>query len=242
MKILILSDIHANWHALEAILAKENYDSLIFLGDAVDFGPSPKKCIRFLMNSYKGRFRGVRGDHDHAMAYGTGCRCSSELSLLSMITREWGESLLASEEVGFLRRLPLDNRFTIDGLTFYLVHDPHRQRAYRDTDLDEIREYEPENECDFVLVGHSHKPFIKRIGRTTVLNPGSVGQPMDFNPRASYAVIEGGTANIRRIKYDIESTVRDLEKSTLPKDTIRRLVSILVLGGVIDERQYHSPS
>ena len=242
MKILILSDIHANWHALEAILAKENYDSLIFLGDAVDFGPSPKKCIRFLMNSYKGRFCGVRGDHDHAMAYGTGCRCSSELSVLSMVTREWGESLLASEEVGFLRRLPLDNRFTLDGLTFYLVHDPHRQSAYRDADLDEIRDYEPENECDFVLVGHSHKPFIKRIGRTTVLNPGSVGQPMDFNPRASYAVIEGGTANIRRIKYDIESTVRDLEKSTLPKDTTRRLVSILVLGGVIDERQYLNPS
>ncbi|MBI2487294.1 MAG: hypothetical protein HYW01_10115, partial [Deltaproteobacteria bacterium] len=58
----------------------------------------------------------------------------------------------------------------------------------------------------------------------------------------SYAVIEDGAANIKRIKYDIESTVRDLEKSTLPKYTIRRLVSILVLGGVIDERQYLNPS
>jgi len=242
MKILILSDIHANWYALEAILTKETYDSLIFLGDAVDFGPNPRKCIRFLMNSYKGDFWGVRGDHDHAMAYGIGCGCSTELNTLSTVTRDWGESLLASEEVGFLRRLPLDNKFTINGLSFYLVHDPLRQKAYRETNSDKVLDLEFEDEFDFVLVGHSHKPFIKRLRSTTVLNPGSVGQPMDFNPRASYAVIENGEATIKRIKYDIERTVRDLEKSPLPKDAIRSLVSILVVGGVIDERQYLNPS
>ena len=242
VKILVLSDIHANWYALEAILAKEAYDSLIFLGDAVDFGPNPRKCIRFLMNSYKGAFWGVRGDHDHAMAYGIGCGCSTELSSLSNITRDWGESILTSEEVGFLRRLPLDNRFSIDGLNFYLVHDPHKEKALRDINSYEMREFDSENECDFILIGHSHKPFIKRLGSTTVLNPGSAGQPMDFNPRASYAVIENGEATIKRIKYDIERTVRDLEKSSLPKDAIRSLVSILVVGGVVDERQYLNPS
>ena len=57
MKILVLSDIHANWYALEAILAKESYDTLIFLGDVVDFGPNPRKCVRFLMDSSRNRFR-----------------------------------------------------------------------------------------------------------------------------------------------------------------------------------------
>jgi len=236
MKTLILSDIHANWYALEAILAKETYDSLIFLGDAVDFGPNPRECIRFLMKSYKDRFWGVRGDHDHAMAYGIGCQCSRELSRLSIITREWGEGLLANEEVGFLRRLPLDNSFTLDGLTFHLMHGS-QGHMYGYTDLDDTEKFEPENEYDFILVGHSHKPFIKHLGRTTALNPGSVGQPRDFNPRASYAVIEDGVATIKRVKYDIEKTVKGLEKSTLPKDVIEKLVSILVVGGVIDERQ-----
>jgi len=90
MKILILSDIHANWYALEAILDRENYDALIFLGDVVDFGPSPRNCIKFLMKSSKGRFRGVRGDHDHALAYGINSKCPGELSAISAITREWG--------------------------------------------------------------------------------------------------------------------------------------------------------
>ena len=52
MKILILSDIHANWHALEALLSKESYEYLIFLGDIVDFGPDPRECTRFLMNPH----------------------------------------------------------------------------------------------------------------------------------------------------------------------------------------------
>ncbi len=54
MKILILSDIHANWYALEAILDKESYDALVFLGDAVDFGPSPRKCLKFLIKDTSG--------------------------------------------------------------------------------------------------------------------------------------------------------------------------------------------
>jgi len=53
MKILILSDIHANWYALEAILVKESYDALIFLGDVIDFGPNPQNCFKFLMKSSK---------------------------------------------------------------------------------------------------------------------------------------------------------------------------------------------
>lgn len=243
MKILILSDIHANWYALEAILANESYDTLIFLGDAVDFGPNPKECVRFLMNSPTGRFWGVRGDHDHALAYGINCDCSKELGELSNKTREWGEGFITGKEVGFLRRLPFDRYSTLDGLNLYMRHGSPRDGLYR-TMTHNTEEFEIEDDkfgridTDFILAGHSHRPYIKRLGRTTILNPGSVGQPRDFNPRASYAVIENGEAVIRRVKYDIERTVKDLEKSSLPKDVIRELVSILVVGGVMkkDER------
>lgn len=248
MKILVLSDIHANWYALEAILEKESHDAVIFLGDAVDFGPNPGNCVRFLMNSSRRRFWGVRGDHDHAVAYGMDCRCSKELRKLSAVTREWGEGFIKNEEVGFLRRLPLNNSFTLDGLTFHLVHGSYGDmRGSDDAVSNGIIEGEHELhgslagiDADFVLIGHSHKPFIKRLNKTTVLNPGSVGQPMDFNPRSSYAVIEDGEATIKRVRYDIERTVKDLERSSLPKDIIGELVSILVVGGVIKDHNCFS--
>ncbi|MER3447597.1 MAG: hypothetical protein C4291_12525 [Candidatus Dadabacteria bacterium] len=241
MKILVLSDIHANWYALEAILANESYDTLIFLGDAVDFGPNPKECVRFLMNSSSGRFHGVRGDHDHALAYGINCVCSQELRELSTRTREWGEGFITGKEVGFLRRLPFDSSITLDGLKLYLAHGSPTDRLYKNI-TSETGEFEIPDEFgnpDFILVGHSHKPYIKQLGRTTILNPGSVGQPRDFNPRASYAVIQDGEATIKRIKYDIERTVKDLEKSSLPKYVIKELVSILVIGGMIKKDEMH---
>jgi len=205
MKILILSDIHANWYALEAILDKETYDALVFLGDVVDFGPSPRNCTKFLMKSSKGHFWGVRGDHDHAMAYGI-------------------ES-------------------SIDSMNFELVHgsdlDPgHFCKCQNGTiesnDIYNDDEMEGESELNFILVGHSHKPFVKSVGKTTILNPGSVGQPRDLNPRASYAVIDNGNAYIKRVSYDIERTVNDLERSALPKKLTSKLSSMLHSGGIIN--------
>lgn len=242
MKILIISDIHANWHALEAVIARESYDALIFLGDVVDFGPDPKSCIGFLMKSSKARFWGVRGDHDHALAFGTASRCSENLSRLSSISREWGECFLSGEEVGFLRRLPLDRDFTIDGIEFEIAHgsDPYNYIFYN-MDLGSDVPYEepvtlPKNgeKRRFVLTGHSHKPFVRNVGNTTILNPGSVGQPRDHDPRASYGVIENGEASIRRVSYDIEKTVSDLKRSAMPCVVKARLISMLVSASEIN--------
>ncbi|MCC6711884.1 MAG: metallophosphoesterase family protein [Candidatus Dadabacteria bacterium] len=228
MKILIMSDIHANWHATEAILARESYDALIFLGDVVDFGPDPRKCIDFLMESARMRFRGVRGEHDHAMAFGTGASPGGEMERISSVSREWGEGLLSSGEVGFLRRLPLEERISLDGMDFELAHRPDPETI---PILERGRERTDPVSCrKFILVGHSHKPYIKSFGDTAVLNPGSVGQPRDNDPRASYAVIEDGEASIRRVKYDIEKTVKGLERSRMPYEVKGRLISMLLSG------------
>ena len=235
MKILILSDIHANWHALEAILDKESYDALIFLGDIVDFGPNPRNCVKFLMKASKTHFWGVRGDHDHAMAYGINSKCPGELNSISNVTREWGEDFLTSKEVGFLRRLPLYNEFSIYGMNFKIVHESENNvKRYcgckLGNDLNEVHD----EERNFVLFGHSHKPFLKNLGNTTILNPGSVGQPRDFNPRSSYAVIDDGIPYIRRVNYDIERTINELERSALPKHLTSKLTSILHTGGILN--------
>ena len=232
MKLLILSDIHANWQALDAVLNKESYDGLIFLGDAVDFGPDPGSCVRFLMSSLNRRFWAVRGDHDYGMAYGLNSKCTKELRDISAITRDWGEDYLGGEEVGFLRRLPVVNTFSIDEDDFELVHGseqgPGNIRCFYERP-------EPEDERRrFILVGHSHKPFVKNYGNTTILNPGSVGQPRDFNPRASYAVIENAEARVARVSYDIEKTVKGLEKSSMPAHVTGKLTSMLIHGGIVN--------
>jgi len=241
MKILILSDIHANWYALEAILDKESHDALIFLGDAVDFGPSPRKCVKFLMKSSKTHFWGVRGDHDHAMAFGIESKCPGELNTISSITREWGEGFLSSEDVGFLRRLPLNNQFSIDGLNFELVHGSEHGSDLTTVEISNCNaeslnsdQLEDKKELNFILAGHSHKPFIKTFAKTIIINPGSVGQPRDFNPKASYAVIDDGNAYIRRVSYDIERTVNDLERSSLPKPLTSKLSSMLYNGSILN--------
>lgn len=137
----------------------------------------------------------------------------------------------------------LDNEFSINEMNFELFHwsDLGRRELCKckskSGDLycnyyhDVIDE---EQERKFILVGHSHKPFIKTINNTTILNPGSVGQPRDFNPRASYAVIDNGTAYIRRATYDIERTVKCLEKSALPKHLTSKLISMLIVGGIVN--------
>ncbi len=228
MKILIMSDIHANWYATEAILARESYDALIFLGDVVDFGPDPRKCIDFLMESARMRFWGVRGEHDHAMAFGIGASPGGEMERISNVSREWGEGLLSSGEVGFLRRLPLEERISLDGMDFELAHRPDPETL---PILERGKERTDPVSCrKFILVGHSHKPYIRSFGDTAVLNPGSVGQPRDNDPRASYAVIEDGEASIRRVKYDIEKTVKGLERSRMPYEVKGRLISMLLSG------------
>jgi putative phosphoesterase len=242
MKILIISDIHANWQALQAVLAKESYDALIFLGDVVDFGPDPKNCVNFLIKSSNSRFWGVRGDHDHALAFGSNSNCTEVLKKISNITREWGECFLSGEDVGFLRRLPLDRDFSIDDLDFELAHgsDPYSYifynflQGYEEPSLNTPEDSGAGEKRKFILVGHSHKPFIKIMGDTTILNPGSVGQPRDNDPRASYAIIENREASIRRVTYDIEKTVKDLERSRMPFEVKGKLISMLVSGSVLN--------
>ena len=156
------------------------------------------------MRSSKARFWGVRGDHDHALAFGTASNCSEDLSRISNISREWGECFLTGEEVGFLRRLPLDRDFTIDGIDFEIAHgsDPYNYVFYNmiigadGEQKDPVVHQENGEKRRFILAGHSHKPFVKNTGKTTILNPGSVGQPRDHDPRASYGVIENGGGSI----------------------------------------------
>lgn len=230
MRILIISDIHANIVSVESL--KENFDYMVCLGDVVDYGPDPKGCIDFVRNNC---FKLVRGNHDHALAFGVDCGCSYDFKHLSVSTREYHRSILDEDDINFLRKTALTDTFEMGGARFFLAHASPSGDLYRylkpQTDLSIWMDETGNIDADFILLGHTHLPMIIEIGKKTIINPGSIGQPRDGCPDASYALWDDGRVFLKRIAYDIERTIKLLSSTPLPPKTIEELSSILRRGG-----------
>lgn len=236
MRILVISDIHSNLTAFETVLdAAGAFDAVWCLGDIVGYGPDPNECvalIRKLPNLIC-----IRGNHDAATLGEVDQHTFNHEASLAIT---WTKRVLNAESQEFLLGLP--EKQVIGEVT--LVHgSPHnpvwdyvmdyftaiRMFQYYDTRL-----------C---LVGHTHVPayweenskspnkslildFQKKkvIGRV-ILNPGSVGQPRDNDPRASFAFFEpeNSTWELRRVEYDIQNVQERIKKSDLPYRHAMRL-------------------
>ncbi len=180
MRILVVSDIHANWPALAAI--DEPFDVCLCLGDLVDYGPDPAPCVRWAMNHAT---YAIRGNHDHGVAQGIPVIGDTGFRYLTQASRPSMWEALGHEERRYLLQLPVTQRFTLGGKRFLLVHatprDPldeyllkdHQTWAKRLQNID----------ADVVCVGHTHMQFNIQINGVVVLNPGSVGLPRDGDPR-----------------------------------------------------------
>ncbi|MGB9940807.1 metallophosphoesterase family protein [Methanosarcina sp.] len=232
MKILLIADIHANSEALETVL-EIPHDRAICLGDIVDYGPDPDKCIDLL------RMKGIsviRGNHDNAVAFRVDCQCGYKYKHLSVATREYTWETLDRSRMGYLQNLPLLIREEIDGKRLYLTHaSPRSMFEYikPETPDEEIREMvngatEPV-EAEFLAVGHSHIPMNRKLGDLTIINPGSVGQPRDGDIRASCAVFdtESGKVEHLRLDYDIDSVCAKIKERMPHAD---ELIAILRRG------------
>lgn len=230
MKLLVVSDIHANWPALRAI--REPADGVVCLGDIVSYGPSPRECLAWVRERAA---HVVRGNHDTALADGTAPGAAAFKRALALATLERHRHLVAEEEVAWLRTLPTELSFRCDGYRFYAVHASPTDHlfSYRltpDLDAEELKKEVAEVRADIVLHGHTHLPMSRGAWTKVVLNPGSAGQPLDGDPRASYAVIEDGVAEIRRVEYDIEETAAGIRGMGLAGDLTDTLITILRTG------------
>jgi putative phosphoesterase len=231
MKILILADIHSNWPALAAI--NETFDACFFLGDAVDYATDPIPCIDWLREHATAA---VRGNHDHAVAQRIPAKDGTGFRGLAAATRPIHWRVLTASRVKYLARLPLTRRIALDGKTFYLVHgtprDPLDEYLVGDPDTWQVRL--ANIEADFVCVGHTHLPFHLELGRIQVVNPGSVGQPRDGDPRCAYAVIEDGRVTLRRVEYDIDATLRQMQAAGVHGEMLEVTENVLRSGGRVD--------
>jgi protein phosphatase len=228
MRILIVSDIHANWPALRAI--EERADAVFFLGDAVNYGPNPQECVQWLRRNAT---YAVKGNHDEFIAKGFDPRCSAPYRRAAAEVGRIHAGVLGPNDKAFLGGLPIRERVQLGETTFGLVHASPSQPLYGYRTEDQLAQLLPSLGIDVLLVGHTHLPFVRRVGSQLLINPGSVGQPKDGDPRASCAIWEDGEAEIRRVEYDIEEAIAGIRNLDLPIDVQEFLTNGLRTGGKV---------
>ncbi|UGV41816.1 metallophosphoesterase family protein [Methanococcoides orientis] len=222
MKLLIISDIHGNKDALDAVLSVP-HDEVICLGDLVDYGPDPVGCIESLMDQ---DVPVIKGNHDNAVASKVDCGCGYKYKHLSTATREYTWGQLDDMHMEFLKKLPMHIERTLDGTNMLFTHgSPRSMYEYikPDTPEDKVLEMIDGVDADFIVIGHSHIPFIRQVGDVTILNPGSVGQPRNGDVHASCAVFDTENHSVELIKceYDLESLCKSIQKKMPhPKELI----------------------
>ena len=236
MKILLLSDIHGNWPALQAVLeAESDADQILCLGDLVNYGPQPAECVRWAMETLTSDWL-MQGNHDRAVALNEGSRSSAAYQALAVATQEASSSLFTPEMKQFLADLQPLQRFQLDSAICVACHAvPSDPLYFYLPEINPIRQWESElnlvNYPDFLFVGHTHLPTKTRIRRTLLVNPGSVGQPKDEDPRAAYAIWEDGEVTLRRAAYDVEKTIAAYGGLRLEPHIVSTLAEVLRTGG-----------
>lgn len=236
MRYAILSDIHANLHALDAVLEdvrQVGVESYICLGDIVGYGPFPEECVDRVRDL---GCLTVAGNHDYAVL---GKISTEHFNALAKATTEWTRESLSRESLDFLESVPLVHE--LDNLS--IVHGSYYSPElfdYVQTSYDAFLSLTkmPGQIC---FIGHSHIPvtFLQNPYVTyslereidvppqakVLVNVGSVGQPRDQNPRASYAVYDDEARKIclRRVSYDIDGAVVAICDRGLPSVLGERL-------------------
>ncbi len=229
MKIVVISDLHSNFDALDTL--PEFGDELWVLGDLVNYGPLPAEVVRFV-RSHSGIV--IRGNHDHAVGFDVDPRCTPRYAGMADATMQYSKVNLDSDAIHFLHNLPLTRVIERDRCRFYLCHAIPSNPLYgycpEGSDLwqDELEQVD----ADFLLVGHTHTPFIRKICAKTVVNPGSLGQPKTGKADACYAVWENGKFQLKQFSYPVDKAVQRIEQLPVPVDIRQDLAKVLRTGSV----------
>ena len=245
MKYQIISDIHANVPALEACLAHAEKDvTLLHLGDLVGYGPNPNEIVEMLLDT-----PGVVGNHDKAAIGEMDIRYFNDEAALGTI---WTKNALTQKSIDYLKKLPYTTIIPDSQGHFTLSHgspsEPHKYHyiQYEEDAWEAFNNFETQ----VCFMGHSHFPEsysykndeiiqqkhglelqphedILHLKKDTryLINVGSIGQPRDRNPKASYAIFDTDkmTVTWHRVSYDIPSVQKAILATSLPESNAKRL-------------------
>lgn len=238
MRVLVISDIHANLTALEAVLEDAGaVDATWCLGDLVGYGPDPNECIQRIARLPN--LTCLLGNHDSAAL---GKIDLNAFNYEARVSSRWMQKTISSENMSFLQSLP--EKVVVEGVT--LAHgSPHNPVWEYLLDVYSAQYNFDHFDTQVCMVGHTHVPLayltqngyigvetkifdngdqLEVHGRA-ILNPGSVGQPRDQDPRASYAIYHPETRSFqnRRVVYDVVSVQERIQRAGLPERHASRL-------------------
>lgn len=245
MKYALISDVHANLPALEAVLAdvdgRSDVTCVYHLGDLVGYAPWPNETVALLRER---GIQGVAGNYDSTVATDykhCGCRYEDpRQEALSHLSYAWTREHTNDETKHVLGALPfrIDVRPLgghVDGPALILVHGtPTLNTLYWTEDRPDafcarMAEAAGAKAGDVIAFGHTHLPYRREVGGIHLLNTGSVGRPKDGDWRAGYVLLELGQGDpaieFVRVEYDVERAATAIEKSALPGDFAQQLRS-----------------
>jgi predicted phosphodiesterase len=153
----------------------------------------------------------------------------------SLATRAWHRTLVGEGERAFLRQMPTLDWFEWGGRHFRMAHATPQGDLFEYLSADQWGERVKGLDADIVLLGHTHVQGVGSFGKTTVVNPGSVGLARDEGGAACYAVYEGGRVELKRVPYDVNRTIAALRKAPLPRPVIEGLEGVLSRVGSKEE-------
>ena len=240
MRIAIISDIHANIEALEAVMAdisQQKIDEIVCLGDIVGYGANPNECIKLVKKSCP---LCILGNHDAAAV---GLLSTEHFNVHAKIAIDWTVENLDPDGASLLRSLPLKENKVSQTFVHATPYEPNMW--YYITSLEEAAFNFQFFDTSFCFVGHTHIPIIIVLENEKevyvhqgsgisfgdlkqtrfLINVGSVGQPRDRNPLSCYGILDTDAQifSCQRIAYDIAKTQNKMRKIKMPDFLISRL-------------------
>jgi len=235
VRVAVITDIHANLPALQAVLDRVGeigVDDLYCGGDLVGYGPHPNEVCALIEE------RGIptiHGNCDYAIARDLDdCGCAyitphdRELGRRSV---EWTLAHTGEASKAFMRDLPFDLRFAMGASRVRLVHGSPRkvnEYLFEDKPASLYERLAAQAEADVLVFGHTHRPWVHEDDGVLFVNCGSVGKPKDGDPRAAFAALEttndGMAVTIERVPYDSVAVAREVEAAGLPPEFAEKLV------------------
>ncbi|MCE5296459.1 MAG: metallophosphatase family protein [Euryarchaeota archaeon] len=222
MRIAFISDVHANIVALKAVLEdvdKMGIQTIVSAGDVVGYYPFPNETIRTLRDR---KVIGIRGNHDRSVLTAN----TNMMNMMASAAVRWTVQNMEREGMEYLRKLKDHMDFHVSTLRATVHHgSPFDEDEY-------VFEHNVEDEMlkacpgsKMLVLGHTHVPYVVHLERGYVINPGSVGQPRDGDPRACYILHDTtkDSFEIRRVEYDISAVEEAVMKAGLPSKNASRL-------------------
>jgi putative phosphoesterase len=228
VKIGLIADVHGNLAALKQVILELRRDGagvILNAGDNVGYSSKPDECVELLRRE---NVRGCMGNYDDAAAFNRPeCGCGGVCSIDGMKIREaslrWTQVNISGETRKYLSLLPQKLETAAGGADILVIHggiDAINDRI-EESDAEGLSRIAGQTGAEIIVMGHTHIPFVKKLGGKILVNPGSVGRPFDDDPRASYGLLDtdnGAKIELRRTEYDVEGNIRSLIAAGLPAD------------------------